>query len=128
MYSKEISLRFSDMDMYGHLNHAKYITLLETARTELFLDEFFELQELNILLLITHVECSYKKPVTLKDRVIIDMEFYPISRTRFEGKYVMHNGSGLIYAEAKTVLACFDANKKKSTDIPACLIKKFKEK
>jgi acyl-CoA thioester hydrolase len=127
MFSKEIELRFSDMDMYGHLNHAKYFTLMEAARTELFLEDFLKLKEDNIFLLITDVECSYKRPVSLGDKLIIDMIFYQISRTRFEGKYVLHNGNGLVYAEAKTTLACFDANKGKSCEVPQMLKEKFEE-
>ncbi|MDK2792091.1 MAG: acyl-CoA thioester hydrolase [Deferribacteres bacterium] len=125
MFSKEIKLRFSDMDMYGHLNHAKYFTLMEAARTEIFLEDFLKLKENNIFLLITNVECSYKRPVSLEDKLIIDMNFYQISKTRFEGSYVLHNGEGVVYAEAKTTLACFDAAKGKSCEVPDILKEKF---
>ena len=38
-FAVEVSLRWSDMDAYGHVNHARTVTLLEEARTELFFNE-----------------------------------------------------------------------------------------
>lgn len=38
-FAVEVPLRWSDMDSYGHVNHARTVTLLEEARTELFFNE-----------------------------------------------------------------------------------------
>jgi acyl-CoA thioester hydrolase len=35
----EVPVRWSDVDMYGHVNHARTVTLLEEARTELLFNE-----------------------------------------------------------------------------------------
>lgn len=35
----EVALRWSDMDAFGHVNHARTITLLEEARAELLFNE-----------------------------------------------------------------------------------------
>jgi acyl-CoA thioester hydrolase len=35
-FAVEVAVRWSDMDSYGHVNHARTVTLLEEARTELF--------------------------------------------------------------------------------------------
>ncbi|MER2092284.1 MAG: acyl-CoA thioesterase [Saccharopolyspora rectivirgula] len=35
----EVALRWSDMDAFGHVNHAKTITLLEEARAQLLFTE-----------------------------------------------------------------------------------------
>lgn len=38
-YSTEVAVRWSDMDVYGHVNNARVVTLLEEARTELLFGE-----------------------------------------------------------------------------------------
>ena len=38
-FAVEVAVRWSDMDAYGHVNHARMVTLLEDARTELFYNE-----------------------------------------------------------------------------------------
>ncbi|MGH3874447.1 MAG: acyl-CoA thioesterase [Pseudonocardiaceae bacterium] len=39
MFSTEVAVRWSDMDVYGHVNNARVVTLLEEARTELLFSE-----------------------------------------------------------------------------------------
>lgn len=126
MFTKKIELRFSDMDMYGHLNHAKYFSIIEAARTELFMEDFLSLKEDGILFFVVYVDCIYKKPITLGDELLVDMEFYQISRTRFEGKYKLHDGNSKLYAEATTVLTTFSEKLGKSVDLPDVIKNKFK--
>lgn len=38
-YVAEVALRWSDMDAFGHVNHARTITLLEEARADLLFTE-----------------------------------------------------------------------------------------
>jgi acyl-CoA thioester hydrolase len=38
-FAVEVAVRWSDMDAYGHVNHARTVTLLEEARTELLFNE-----------------------------------------------------------------------------------------
>jgi acyl-CoA thioester hydrolase len=38
-FAVEVAVRWSDMDAYGHVNHARTVTLLEEARTELLHNE-----------------------------------------------------------------------------------------
>ncbi len=38
-FSTEVAVRWSDMDVFGHVNNARVVTLLEEARTELLFGE-----------------------------------------------------------------------------------------
>lgn len=38
-FSTDVAVRWSDMDVYGHVNNARVVTLLEEARTELLFGE-----------------------------------------------------------------------------------------
>ncbi|MCA1835401.1 MAG: thioesterase family protein, partial [Actinobacteria bacterium] len=39
VFSTDVAVRWSDMDVFGHVNNACVVTLLEEARTELLFGE-----------------------------------------------------------------------------------------
>ena len=117
-HSVPIELRFADLDAYGHVNNATYFTLLETARTKLFHDQFTEFTEQSLLFLVVKAECEYKLPIELKDTVIITLEMARVANSSFDIDYVLHNGNGKVFGLAKTVMVCYDGKSKKTTRIP----------
>ena len=117
-FSVPIELRFADIDAYGHVNNATYFTLMETARTKLFNDKLIEFMEQSLLFLVVKAECEYKLPIELKDTVIITLEIARIGNSSFDIDYVLHNGNGKLFGQAKTVMVCYDDKAKKTTRIP----------
>jgi acyl-CoA thioester hydrolase len=65
-YVAPVHVRWSDIDMYQHINHATMVTLLEEARIP-FLREPFGPEIDTIGLLIADVHISYKAQVRLID-------------------------------------------------------------
>jgi acyl-CoA thioester hydrolase len=61
-----VPVRWSDIDMYQHINHATMVTLLEEARVP-FLREPFGAQITTTGLLIADVKVSYKGQLRLAD-------------------------------------------------------------
>jgi acyl-CoA thioester hydrolase len=61
-----VHVRWSDIDMYQHINHATMVTILEEARIP-FLREPFEARITDIGLLIADVRISYKGQLRLID-------------------------------------------------------------
>lgn len=61
-----VHIRWSDIDMYQHVNHATMVTLLEEARIP-FLREPFEAVIETIGLLIHEVKILYKGQLRLRD-------------------------------------------------------------
>jgi acyl-CoA thioester hydrolase len=61
-----VHVRWSDIDMYQHINHATMVTILEEARIP-FLREPFGPQIETIGLLIAEVSISYKGQLRLVD-------------------------------------------------------------
>jgi acyl-CoA thioester hydrolase len=62
----QVPVRWSDIDMYQHVNHATMVTLLEEARVP-FLKPVFEVDILEIGLLIADVRVTYKAQLKLID-------------------------------------------------------------
>ena len=114
-----IDIRFADLDAYGHVNNATYLTYLENARVKLF-DECYEnFLASKLMFLVVRVECDYKKPIEMYDTLYITIATEKLKRSSFIFNYRFHDGNGLIYANARTVMACYDPVIKKPVAIPA---------
>jgi acyl-CoA thioester hydrolase len=61
-----VPVRWSDIDMYQHVNHATMVTIMEEARVP-FLKPAFESDILEIGLLIADVRVTYKGQLRLVD-------------------------------------------------------------
>ncbi len=65
-YLAPVLVRWSDIDMYQHINHATLVTIIEEARVQ-FLREAFEVDIRTIGLLIAEVTVTYKAQLRLTD-------------------------------------------------------------
>lgn len=125
--STELDVRFADLDAYGHVNHATFFTYLETARTRLFKRPFLELMQEGLLLMIVGAECRYLSPVDLNCRVVVSMQLEQLKRARFTLGYRVHNGEGLIFAEAKTEMICYDKHRSRPVEIPESMVQAMRQ-
>lgn len=66
----EVPLRWSDMDAFGHVNHATMITLLEQARAELLFDEAARrgLSGMSAGMVVARVVIDYHSPLSYDAR------------------------------------------------------------
>ncbi|BBZ67974.1 hypothetical protein MINS_34030 [Mycolicibacterium insubricum] len=62
----EVPVRWSDIDMYQHVNHAVMVTILEEARV-VFLKQAFAVDVATTGLLIAEVKVGYKGQLRLTD-------------------------------------------------------------
>ena len=61
----DVAVRWSDMDVYGHVNNARVVTLLEEARTELLFSEGARLgaQALARGVVVVELMVRYRQPL-----------------------------------------------------------------
>ena len=83
------ALRWSDMDVYGHVNNAQFLTLYEEARVALF---FAAARELGLTsfedgIVIARHEIDYIKPIDYGDPVRIELWVEEIRASRFTVAY-----------------------------------------
>jgi len=120
-FSTPIELRFSDLDLYGHVNSVVYFSYLETARVKLFKDFFTELTEKQIFTLVARAECDYKLPILFGDVLIVSVVIARIGTSSFDLDYRLHDGAEKTYATARTTLVCFDNAQKVTVTVPECI-------
>jgi len=117
-FNTPIEIRFADLDAYGHVNNALFFTYLETARIKLFQQHFGAFLDNELTFLVIRAECDYRLPIKLNDPLQITVWADQVRHSSFTFGYRLHNGSGTTFAEAKTVMVCYDPKIKKPVAIP----------
>lgn len=117
-YVYDCALRWSDMDSFGHVNNARFLTLFEEARVALF---FAGARERGLTsfargIVISRHEVDYLRPIdhgTGPDgaarpaRVRIEMWVDEIRPSRFVVSYELFDG-GALASRARSVCVPFD--------------------
>lgn len=117
-FTTPIEIRFSDLDAYGHVNNALFFTYLETARIKLFQQHFGAFLDNELMFLVVRAECDYRLPIELNDPLQISVYTDQVRHSSFDFSYRMYDGAGKVFAEAKTVMVCYDPKIKKPVAIP----------
>ncbi|GAA5786274.1 thioesterase [Chitiniphilus shinanonensis] len=72
--STRIKVRGYHLDLYGHVNNARYLEFLEEARWNMMeqgghLDWFMQQR---LALVISRIDIQYKRPATMGDELLVD--------------------------------------------------------
>jgi acyl-CoA thioester hydrolase len=111
VHEKRIEVRWRDVDNYGHVNNAVYLTYLEEVRDE-WLARTLQDDESVWDYVVAHVSIDFRREVTqADDEVIATCRLERIGtssvRTREEVRIA---GTGIVAAEASAVLVARDRN------------------
>lgn len=118
VYKTTFKVPFSDIDMMGHLNNAKYLTYFETARTNMLFDFFGGFPRDGVSIIIAHAEIDYKSPGRWNDELTIKVRPTSVGTTSFVYEYEVTNQRGMLVAQGKTVQVTYDYAKGTSIPIP----------
>ena len=115
-FSAPIDIRFSDIDIYAHVNSVVYFSYMETARVKMFREIYQELTDQGILILVGRAECDYRIPILIDDQVSVTVWISRVGTTSFDLDYRIHDNNDRVFATGRTAMVCFD--KAKNTAIP----------
>ncbi|HKL02207.1 MAG TPA: thioesterase family protein [Cryomorphaceae bacterium] len=126
-----IHIRYNDLDTYGHVNNAVYITYLEEGRTKWFQDKVKENWEWDKqgILLARH-EINYQLPVFFNDELRIVLWISSIGSKSFEVSFKMIKRIGSEWkscTHGKSTAVCFDYRTQKTIEIPDEWLGVFKD-
>jgi acyl-CoA thioester hydrolase len=80
-----VNVRFSDLDIVGHLNNSKYQTYLEEARIAYFHDVFnLDKANLNFNSVVSRISIDYIKPIEYGDDITIYTRLFNVNTRSFE--------------------------------------------
>lgn len=108
-FSYPCPVRWSDMDLYGHVNNARMLTLYEEARVAMMFTgaRAAGLTSLEEGVVIARHEIDYLRPVDHGCPVRIDMWLEEIRPSRFVVAYELF-AAGSVASRARSVCVPFD--------------------
>ena len=119
-YKTPIPIRFSDMDAYGHVNNAVYLTYFEIARSNYWREVIN--WDWNNGIILGRSEINYLKPITRHDEIACYVRTTRIGNSSFDVMHVLvkltEHGEE-ICTTGKTVCISYDYSANKSVRIPA---------
>lgn len=119
-YKTSIHVRFADIDAFGHVNNAIYLTYFEIARSS-YWSEVIQWDWNNLGIIIGRAEINFLKPIGLKDQIQAYVRTSRIGNTSFDLEYALvklNNGVEEICTTGSTVCVAFDYSLNKPSPIP----------
>lgn len=113
-----IHVRFSDLDVLGHVNNSIYLSYFEMTRVHYFahlLGKNWDWQKDGVVLVKNEVE--YLKPVLLHDNPEVTMVTEHLGNKSFTLSYQLMVGD-VIHSKGNSTLVCFDSSIGKTVEIP----------
>ncbi|MGA5304441.1 acyl-CoA thioesterase [Nucisporomicrobium flavum] len=100
----EVAVRWSDMDAYGHVNNARFLTLYEEARVAMFFvgARAQGLTSFEDGIVIARHEIDYLRPVDYGDPVRIELWVSQLRTAAFTVSYELFDGD-VLASRAKSV-------------------------
>jgi acyl-CoA thioester hydrolase len=99
-----VAVRWSDLDAYGHVNNARFLTLYEEARVAMFFTGAREsgLTSFEEGIVIARHEIDYLRPVDYTGPVRIELWVSELRAARFTVDYELFDGD-VLASRAKSV-------------------------
>jgi acyl-CoA thioester hydrolase len=118
----DISIRFGDLDVFGHLNNARYLTLMEHARYCYMVHlglwketgSFFDMR-----VIVADAHIAFLAPAYLNQVVRVSTGVVQLGNKSFRYEYELTDAqTGTVLARGDTVMVAFDYDNHQSISIP----------
>jgi acyl-CoA thioester hydrolase len=114
----KVQVRFSDLDVLGHVNNSVYFSYFEMTRVHYFqelLGKQWDWKKFGVVLVRNEID--YKRSVLLHDEPEIQMFTDFVGSKSFGLRYEL-KVNGEVYAMGKSVMVCFDATTQSTIPVP----------
>ena len=112
-----IKVRGYHLDVYQHVNNARYHEFLEEARWE-WLEEveaFHWLQEQKLAFVVVNININYRRPAVLGDVLTIDSEITQLNgKSGIIAQRILLAGQETVVADAALTFVCIDLRTQKA--------------
>lgn len=117
-----IEVRFADVDAFGHVNNAKYLTYFEQARVKYFndiVDWTYDWSKEGIIL--AKADIDFIRPIHFRDEIVVFTRCARLGNKSFDLQYQImsyKDGEEILMSDCTTVMVAFDYVSKKSIVVP----------
>ncbi|PXW21415.1 YbgC/FadM family acyl-CoA thioesterase [Pantoea sp. JKS000250] len=112
-----IKVRGYHLDVYQHVNNARYLEFLEEARWEWLevAEAFHWLQEQKLAFVVVNININYRRPAVLGDVLVIDSEITQLNgKSGIIAQRVLLAGQETVVADAVLTFVCIDLRTQKA--------------
>jgi acyl-CoA thioester hydrolase len=107
-------VRFSDVDVYGHVNNVKYFEYYQEARLAFLTSLGRDLAEHSFGLVLARIDGDAKRPILFRsDPYLVESWVTRIGRSSFDLSAEIRDGDNLL-SRAESVLVTFDLEHQRS--------------
>jgi acyl-CoA thioester hydrolase len=110
-------VRYRDLDAFGHVNNAVFLTYLEEARNAFLAHLGLVRTVADIRMILARTEIDFRSPLGLGEEVDVGVRASRLGTKSFELEYELRS-AGRIVAEAKAVLVTYDYEKNAPMPVP----------
>ena len=116
----KVEVRFADMDSFGHVNNASFLTFIEQARIKYFDDiSGWRYDPSREGVILAHASLDFLRPLDFKEKLSV---FSLCTRIGTKSISIVHRiiaGENEEVATAESILVAFDYNSMRSIPVPA---------
>lgn len=119
-HSTDLQIRFSDVDVLGHVNNTVYLAFYDTGKAWFFSDIHERVVEWSkVETVIANIDCCFVAPIYFGEKVAVYSRCEAIYDRSFKVLQVIaEKESGAIKSACETVMVCFDPERKESMPMP----------
>ncbi|HAI93696.1 MAG TPA: acyl-CoA thioesterase [Xanthomonadaceae bacterium] len=115
-----IGVRWRDMDSFGHVNNAKYISYLEEARIRWLVGVPGLDMKGPVLPVVVNTNVNYRRPIVWPDDIVVELfvERLGNSSVTIGHRIVDQKDEGTLYSDGNVVVTWMDTRTGKSAPLP----------
>ena len=109
---------FRDLDVFGHVNNAVYLTYLENARIG-YMQDVLGIESLDdFLVIVANVDIDFRTRASLGQTLDVGARVSRIGTKSFDMEHEVHGPDGRLVAAASTTLVTFDYRGDSTMPVP----------
>ncbi len=128
IHSKDLSVRWGDMDAYGHVNNIFYFLYVQEARADMLLAKnIFQSNE--SMPVLAEVSCKFIRSIKFPETITIETFFVSANGKKLLLETIIKSSTNhqLVYAILQSTIVWFDFINNCSTELTAHILSSLTE-
>ena len=109
-HKMKVQMRFTDIDMLGHVNNNAYLSYMDLAKVNYFSEVLPEgMDWRTVSAVIVHIDCDYFSPAYFEEPLVVSTTIVSVSQRSFRMEQrVVNDVTGQTKCVCTTIMAGFD--------------------
>lgn len=124
-----IQLRFSDVDLFGHVNNTVFFSLYDLAKAEYFKAVLNDMpMKFGVSAVVANINADFIHPVHFDDDIVIETSVARLGRKSFiVSQQAVNAKTNSVVSICRTTMVCYSAKMNDSIEIPEIIRKRITE-